>query len=119
MGEEGTNHKFYMILDNELVEVPTPVTMGYRSNEEIEKLALQTRIERLESMIRARDKRIQDQENYRRYLDCEMEKASRSLETTRVWLDYYKRKPGWFMGPIAYLAWLVTRPRDVPRSDDR
>lgn len=108
-----------MILDNELVEVPTPVTMGYRSNEEIEKLALQTRIEWLESMIRARDKRIQDQENYRRYLDCEMEKASRSLETTWVWLDYYKRKPGWFMGPIACLAWLVTRPRDVPRSDDR
>ena len=119
MGEEGTNHKFYMVQGNEIVEVPTPVTWGYSTAPELEKLALQTRIEQLESILRAWETRIQDQENYRRYLDCEMEKASRSLETTRVWLDYYKRKPGWFMGPIAYLAWLVTRPRDVPRSDDR
>lgn len=70
-------------------------------------------------MLQVRDKTIEELENSRCYLECEREKALRSLETTRVWLDYYKRKPGWFMGPIAYLAWLVTRPRDVPRSDDR
>lgn len=119
MGEEGTNHKFYMVQGNEIVEVPTPVTGGYRTASELEKLDLQTRIERLDSMLQARDRIIKELKNSLCYLECERKKASRSLETTRVWLDYYKRKPGWFMGPIAYLAWLVTRPRDVPRSDDR
>lgn len=119
MGEEGTNHKFYMVQGNEIVEVPTPVTWGYRTASELEKLALQTKIEQLTGMVRLREKRIENLEKCRGKLMNDLEKSDRSLETTRVWLDYYKRKPGWFMGPIAYLAWLVTRPQDVPRSDDR
>lgn len=119
MGEEGTTHKFYMVQGNEIVEVPTPVTREYSTASELEKLDLQTRIERLYNLLQAREKQIKDLEILLDQEKCRSEKASRSLENTRVWMDYYKRKPGWFMGPIAYLAWLVTRPRYVPRSDDR
>lgn len=119
MGEEGTNHKFYMVLGNELVEVPSPITTAGAIPPGLEKLVLEERIERLYNLLQAREKQINDLKILLDREKCRSEKASRSLETTRVWLDYYKRKPGWFMGPIAYLAWLVARPRDVPRSDDR
>ena len=119
MGEEGTTHKFYVILDNELVEVPSPITTESSAPPGIVKLILEERIARLYTRLQAREKQINDLKILLDQEKCRSEKASSSLENTRVWMDYYKRKPGWFMGPIAYLAWLVTRPRDVPRSDDR
>lgn len=119
MREEGTNHKFYMAQGNEIVEVPSPITTESAIPLGLEKLLLEERIERLYNLLQAREKQIKDLEIRLDQEKCRSEKASRSLENTRVWRDYYKRKPGWFMGPIAYLAWLVTRPRDVPCSDDR
>lgn len=118
MGEEGANHKCYMVQGNEIVEVPTPVTWGYRTASELEKLSLQTKIEQLTERLRAREEEILDLRNILNIERCKSEEVSLYLKHTEELLVYYKRKPRWFNGPFAYWAWRKSKPRiELPQDE--
>lgn len=111
MGEEGTTHKFYMIQDNELVEVPSPITTAGAISPGIVKLVLEEKIERLSTLLRAREEEILDLRNILNIERHNSEEVSLYLKHTEELLVYYKRKPRWFNGPFAYWAWRKSKPR--------